>query len=333
MKAVIALILLLSGNAYAGFRVNNGGGAWACTVGKKIRWIKTHDTYRYDLQKNVSSEQTAKEIYEERLKEAERFTNLKKVLDADPLKIEDHIEYVNTRLDYINDGHTNEKPPQEWCQGGSIDYVQVADYLINGTLLIDKKYWNHKAFSEADKAALLLHERIYHAYRKTIGAQSSDSASLAVQYLMQDLKTVRSYSADALNEPSVGARGASGVALYSVRLRCQLTVQELSPVVVRDSFESSRDYKVIAMKSWNNIEYGSSLDETVNNYQVKVVTRRTDGIPTAMQLIDVNNGVSANLTMRLLHAIFVTNEGDKVANITLTNQKSSSGASLDCWAY
>lgn len=333
MKAVVALVLLISGNAYAGFRVNNGGGAWACTVGTKIRWIKTHDTFQYDLQKNVSPKQTAKQIYEERLKEAERFTGLKKVMDADPLKLEDHIEYVNTRLDYINDGHTYEKPPQDWCQGGSIDYVQVADYLINGTLLIDKKYWTHKAFSEADKAALLLHERFYHAYRNAIGAQSSFSASLAVQYVMQDLKTVRSYSADALSQPSVGTRGASGVALYGVRVRCQLTVLEVSPDVARDSFEHSRDYKVIAMKSWNDIAYGSSLDETVNGYQIKVVTRKTDGIPTDMQLIDVTSGASTNLTMRLLHAIFVTNEGDKVASIALTNQKSSSGANLDCWAY
>ncbi len=332
MKTLIALLILISGNAYAGFRVNNGGGAWACTVGKKIQWIKTRDTFTYDLQKNVSPGQTGKEIYQERLKEAERFSQLRELMTADPLKIEDHIEYVNTRLDYINDGNIDEKPPRDWCKGGKIAYVQIADYLINGTLLIDSYYWNHKAFSEADKAALLLHERFYHAYRKTIGAQSSFSASIVVQYLMSDLKTLRSFN-DSIPFGTVGSRGGSGVALYGVTLKCQLSILETTPEVDTNSYSTSQSSKVIKTKTWDDIDYGSAVEETINNYQIKITTRKSDGIPTSMQLVDVSTGASTNLNTRLLHAIFVTNEGERVASISLSNQKNPSAASLDCWAY
>jgi hypothetical protein len=64
---------------------------------------------------------------------------------------------------------------------------QVANYTIDGRLLISSFLWNHPLFTAVDKAALVVHEVVYKHARKNHGNTTSDRARETVGILFSDL--------------------------------------------------------------------------------------------------------------------------------------------------
>jgi len=191
--------MAFAGKGDGGHDVGNGGGLWVCREkNDTIRWVRLVDLFegktQYGLNIPVGSSALT---YESIIKE-----KLARVLLADR-DFHDGIEpHVNDVLKSIASGDALKSakllkvvkdapkvmaPEDDECINGEIGYVQVANYLDNGALYIRKSIWNHKKFSEQDKAALVFHEGVYKYMRDTYSDENSMRTREIVAAIFFDL--------------------------------------------------------------------------------------------------------------------------------------------------
>jgi len=201
LSAFVQTTPALAGKSDGSGGAGNGGGLWVCHNDNKlktIRWVRLVDLFegktQYGLNIPVGSSALT---YESIIKE-----KLARVLLADR-DFHDGIEpHVNDVLKSIASGDALKSakllkvvkdapkvmaPEDDECTNGEIGYVQVANYLDNGALYIRKSIWNHKKFSEQDKAALVFHEGVYKYMRDTYSDENSMRTREIVAAIFSDL--------------------------------------------------------------------------------------------------------------------------------------------------
>ena len=198
--------MAFAGKGDGGHDVGNGGGLWVCREkNDTIRWVRLVDLFEGKQQHrlNIPADNSANS-YEEIVKQ-----KLARVRLADR-DFHDGIEpHVNGVLRSITSGKAltemklfdvpKDAPSvggpedDEWapekseCIKGKIKFAQVANYLDNGALYIRKSIWNHKKFSEQDKAALVFHEGVYKYMRDTYSDENSMRTREIVAAIFSDL--------------------------------------------------------------------------------------------------------------------------------------------------
>lgn len=209
MRIFICLPLLLVLNSLAnatilrGPGVNNGGGGWECrTSSGEVHWIKLHDLwYRSDEIKEYQDrvlefeDGEYQDIYKNKLAWIkENAPDLQRYLDRHPLDVFKVISLVEGPIDIIHDVSIRRKPKKTECPQGDIYFVQIANFLDPDVLFIDQRIWSSPAFSQNDKAALLLHELIYRTLRNEFGDETSWRAASIVGILFDGEMSIEEFN-------------------------------------------------------------------------------------------------------------------------------------------
>jgi hypothetical protein len=156
--------------------VGNGGGAWAClNPDRSIRWAQLVDLYEAEFELPLIFPDYLMDDFDG-LSEEIIFERIEfKIFKAHPdlyNELVPHIERVreiwqpqSQDLAFIDDASVRIVPDQAECEGGSVHYVQVANYTHYGRILIDSNIVD-PYFDETHKAALRWHE-VFYSYTRT----------------------------------------------------------------------------------------------------------------------------------------------------------------------
>ncbi len=205
MSFLICGILLVP-PSWAGDKVGNGGGIWACSTPATEPFAKGFlvDLFeaREEFQLSVPERQgSVDEIVNERL----RWTyialpelapswevSLGQVREA--LRLYDHI------LENTNDALLRSRPSPATCPEGEWTYLQMANFTEFGFLLVRRDLWEADSLSNTDRAALLFHEAIYKWLRQTHNDVTSVRTRTLVGHLFADLpaETLKAFVAERL---------------------------------------------------------------------------------------------------------------------------------------
>lgn len=332
MKYFLAFgIFLATTLSWAGPRVNNGGGVWTCRNQDDkatLRWARTHDLldlhFRYqadDPGLRDFGTATAWQIYRSLIQEiSEKYPPLQQLLKKHPLALAHKMTLKNVRIDVIQDAKIYFRPPRISCPGGSLQYEQGADFLMDNTLLIDRDLWTSSALGQADKAALLMHELIYYVARAEYLDQTSLRAQRIVEILFGDQSdsVKRSLMVEVLSPDFyAGEREASEVALYNVELTCRaLTIDTYAEVVL--------EHQVL---TW--LKEGETYQSSLGQYKFIVNVNTLDGLPETMKIINEELGAEVESDLGSLRSSFLQK---RRYSITLKNRKTLQSALFECWS-
>lgn len=319
----IVSLFLNSPLVLAGPRVNNGGGAWVCRDQdqNKINWIEILDLTQGIGKYRPALSGSEWDIYEQKLSLIQKqFPKLQIILDQAPVDLRKAFRFLDHSLEVVGDGAISAKPNPGYCVHGLIGYVQIADFLTTGDLIIDKNIWNHKSLSVRSKAALLLHERLYYAFRKVLADETSYRAqkivgaffdeSLSSEALMKAIQV----SLD-LDSNVMSFLYERPVVLFPVQLTCTLLIAGFNEVGARN------------LQYWQDIPFGSSLTTSMAGYTYHVETSELDGSPKSMQVQDDKSGYSAVVDGDELTTLFFRNHR---ASVHLENHAINRKAVLFC---
>lgn len=174
----------------------NGGGTWVCQNKDQlqtIRWVKLVDLYEAEKEFLLQLKTFGSRDYQEIVDAQKvRLFSVNKNLYERLLpyfeEVEDNIREVDVDLEIIDDALYRVRPPARDCLGGTIKYVQLANFTYYGAILINQHLFNNAKLSEADKAALMFHEAIYAFLRDRYGDTTSVRTREIVGYIFSTLK-------------------------------------------------------------------------------------------------------------------------------------------------
>lgn len=177
----VMLALLASVGANASNESGNGGGAWVCQNSDNlgtIRWARLVDLYegRTEFGLNIPEIQNreyleiADTVMVRRLfpVSEDLYRSVNEKLET----VKARLVMVNADLAVVNDSLYRIQPARRECLGGTISYVQLANFTNDHRILIQQNLFNDPHLSETDKAALLIHEAVY-AYLRDQGDENS----------------------------------------------------------------------------------------------------------------------------------------------------------------
>lgn len=191
MNALL-LSLLVTLPSFAGDKVGNGGGLWACSPNGEVQASVLVDFYELE-------NETRWRLF--RPSRADAFGIVDEVMDRARAAFPDYasrwaavmqetksrIIFTNSELKEIDDSLWRVKPLDSLCRSGW-KYLQFANY--NDTLkkvLIRKDLWDSGAVSPFDKAGLVWHEAVYRWMREQYGDKDSVRARQITGILFADL--------------------------------------------------------------------------------------------------------------------------------------------------
>lgn len=196
MKLVIfCFSILLVTKSFAGDKIGNGGGLWACGSQDQIQTATLVDFYeavqQFDLNLPVPQDTSAFNIVDSvnlnlQSKLPDYATKWSQIL-AD---VKTKIRYVNSELVVVNDALYILRPLGSLCRTGW-NYVQFANYTNYNEVLIRQDLWNSTVISAVDKAGLIWHEVIYRWMREEFGDTDSVRARHIVGLIFSDLDSVK----------------------------------------------------------------------------------------------------------------------------------------------
>lgn len=261
--------------AAAGPKVNNGGGAWRCSAGGETRWMKTVDiaTWNGTTVKSFPGK-NAEEIFSLAKREVSLASPLFKKLVAQYDIDLTRIDFVNATFQPIGDAYLFVRPDPSTCAGGSLEFVQIANYVINDRLVISKPAWESPAFSELDKAAILLHELFYRMLRAEYGDENSLRARRLTELSLstldhEGLKADLEYVLD-LDVPKLGGDQVAG---FAARPRCVAAV-----------LDQRSELGENALWAAGSNGSGYSWEKKIGVYTFRVQVSTVDGIPDQLSI-------------------------------------------------
>lgn len=177
---VLTAALLSSAISFAGDKVGNGGGLWACMApNQTLLKGMLVDLYEADVEFGLKQIVTAETNPINIAKERETY-----VMNSLPpvyargwaramVDVMGKLRMVNAELEKVDDALFRMRPHSSTCVGGTWSYVQFANFTHLGHILVREDLWNSPVIASVDKAALLWHEAIYSWLRKTAGDKDS----------------------------------------------------------------------------------------------------------------------------------------------------------------
>lgn len=214
---ILALLLAGLNTTFAkqGERGGNGGGAWVCQNKDNLRTIRkvelvdfyeAEKEFKYVINKHPGRDaQTILDLYKYRIFNIDK--NLSYSMEPYFSKLNDKLNLVDTDLEIIDDALYRVKPPQRWCEKGTISYQQLANFTNYGSILINEYLYNHAQVSELERAGLLLHEVVYEYLRDKFDDKDSQRARRFVGIIASTLTTVQAREALELIRPSTNIYG------------------------------------------------------------------------------------------------------------------------------
>jgi hypothetical protein len=196
----VALLGLTAGSALAGeggSGVGNGGAAWTCRgngPGRPLIWVELLDLSEARREFNLTIARDTPFDREDWIRMVER-----KLAQASP----DWAAAFHERLQQTRDAFTlvkaseflstgdfydRTRPGPETCPGGTVpaEPEQLANFTHQGHLIVNDALWSSSALSEADRAALYVHEAVYKLLRETENASNSVKSREIVGYLFSN---------------------------------------------------------------------------------------------------------------------------------------------------
>lgn len=284
---ILVFTLCLSANAFGGPRVNSGGGGWMCSDALGARWIRSVDLFEAEgsrLRIAPVQGKTAKEILDAKMEKIRReLPSLDAFLRKYPVDLESAVWLWPIKLDSTEDASLMVRPRSATCAGGRIEYVQVANFLIDGTIIISAPLWRDPAFAEVEKAAILLHEILYKASRDAYGDENSQRARRITGLVFSDLgaEELRLKVADALSEFTKWGR-EDGIAPFAVKAVCRAWVE-------------NEWRKVQIEKTWEAKEFGSARYFELEGFAFIMGTAAEDGLFSSLSIEDKATGAETAL--------------------------------------
>jgi formylglycine-generating enzyme required for sulfatase activity len=204
--------------------IGNGGGTWVCQNNDSlgtIRWAKLVDLYEGRTEfsrsipevKNLDSDQIVDQIMVRRLFPISE--DLYKSINDELETVKSNLVMVNADLQIVDDALYRIRPMKTECLGGTISYVQLANYTDYGKILIQENLFQDPHLSETDKAALMIHEAVYAFLRDRYSDKTSVRARKLVGLLFS---TINQESLKKEIEKLLGG-GLDAVAMDFVRVR------------------------------------------------------------------------------------------------------------------
>ncbi len=198
MKLLVFLgLMLVSMASFAGDKVGNGGGVWACVVSsgasqQHVSSANLVDTFEareeFGLTTLSSRESDPWQIVQERTEFLEsQWPEMIAQWQSSLSVVKSNIRYVNAELVVVDDSLFRIKPLATTCANGKWQYTQFANFTYQGQILIQKELWNSAVVTPVDKAALIWHEAIYKWLRETQGDRDSVRTRQIVGLLFSDL--------------------------------------------------------------------------------------------------------------------------------------------------
>ncbi|MES2801810.1 MAG: hypothetical protein V4654_04915 [Bdellovibrionota bacterium] len=266
MKYVLFFFLIIAFNfAYAGPRVNNGGGVWVCRKNDtaNVVWIKSHDLFLLEMFDRLSQKfdfMKAWKIYEMQLGLiSENFPSLAKMIQQYPLDLKSILRIEDISVDLIGDGGIDLRPLKSSCPDGRVGFEQVADFIAKDLLFLDSKIWHQPMMKEVDKAIIFMHEHIYYVLRKANDEESSVRTQQLVATIFADLPIdIANERVDKILQSSGHPREAGTVILFPINLNCYASVLDY-----KDE-NGHRSYSRVGEKFWSNFGEGSILTGEVS---------------------------------------------------------------------
>ncbi len=196
---IIAMVMFGSVTAFAkeSDGAGNGGGVWVCQNSDQlqtIRWVRLVDLYEAEKEFLLPMKIFTNRDYQEIVDSMKvRLFSINKNLYERVLpyfeQVEENFREVDVDLRIIDDALWRVEPPARDCLGGTIKYVQLANYTHYGAILINQYLFNSAKLSETDKGALILHEAIYAFLRDRYGDMTSVRTREIVGLLFSTLKS------------------------------------------------------------------------------------------------------------------------------------------------
>lgn len=182
-----------------GDRVGNGGGVWVCqNPDKSYRWIELVDLFeaRNEFQvETVMPEGFYKDLFNyRRWALAKSNPILYKELHPYLRKVMQNHSFIKSELQKIDDVLYRVQPGAKDCDGGQVEFKQLANFTNYNHIIINEDLWNNAVFSEGQKAALLFHEAVYYWLRDKAKDHNSVRARAITGFLFSTL-----YKADMNN--------------------------------------------------------------------------------------------------------------------------------------
>lgn len=166
MKKIIILILISASSlAWAGDKVGNGGGLWACwnqttlNQGVLVDLYEAQEEFGLDLIKSKETD-PFKMVEERRQFVKTHLSNYFPSWDKYLNEILSKMRFVNSELVAVDDSLYRIIPPATTCLN-SWTYTQFANYTHLNQILIRNDLWQSPQVKTLDKAALIWHEAIY----------------------------------------------------------------------------------------------------------------------------------------------------------------------------
>lgn len=321
-QLVIGLTIGISTAALAAPRVNSGGGGWACRSNDssaKVIWLRSVDLFEGEqrglviapIEKNLSSWEI---LAQKRAMIASQIPQLQKILDKYNLDLKKSLHEIPSPVDHTDDAELEFRPKADTCKDGLIYYLQMADTLIDGNVVISAPLWSNPLFPNIEKAAILLHEEVYFALRKELGDETSRRTRILVSLIFSDTaeKGLAQKAAAILADKSIDPPGdRDTVATFPVKLKC---TAEIIP--------SLGGYY------WASPYYGSSVQFDLGSFTFRIETFSIDGTPSKMEITDKVTGISSDVDPYLIHTNFIKS---RLAQVKLNkNGQSAQSASILC---
>jgi len=157
---------LTPSTTFAGDKIGNGGGIWSCSKNNKLQigylvdLFEAREEFRYPLITPVGTDpnEIANGVMA-RIKIS--WPELYGKVYPHMVEVLANFRVVNEALTEIPDSDPRGRPLPEACEYGSWEYLQIANYKLNGQLLIRRDLWESPNLPALDRAALLWHEAIY----------------------------------------------------------------------------------------------------------------------------------------------------------------------------
>lgn len=316
---LICCISAISAEALAGPRVGNGGGTWVCFENQLgiRRWVTLVDLFEAKHEFNLRLEEAkpgdpwallGKKLF----RISSEIPALASQLTLGSLELRKLIRFVprSSELTHIDDGMIRVRPSPNSCLNGTLFYAQAANFTDDGRLLIADDIWSDPAFSDNDRAGLLLHEIIYKSMREKKGDENSSRARRIVGLLFSDLpaSVLNGLIAKILeegSEPDLPPKDDKHKVTCEASLYFFPPAESAAPAVLEEAF--------------------GKLEAKIGRYVFTAQLK--DNIPVSLEIFDTGTGARVILPEDTARAVFSRHR--RVSTI-LESTKDQSVALLYC---
>lgn len=197
LVSALAASLMASPGVFASEgAIGNGGGAWVCQNADALgtlRWAQLVDLYEARTEFGLIQQEMGERNYHEiidliRMKlfsvDKGFYEGIQKQLET----VEPNLVFVDADLEIVDDALYRIRPSKKECLGGTISYVQLANYTNYGKILIQKGVFEDPRLGEVDKAALMIHEAVYAYLRERFQEKDSVCARRIVGLLFSTMR-------------------------------------------------------------------------------------------------------------------------------------------------